>query len=280
MKVQFKKQQSISTSSMHDIDIPNQEPASPGSSRESEEPRPDTRSDLGTRSANHKNSQESYETEYETLARKETRAVNVLRVLVLVLLLVTATLTSVGVYLYTSNEEKEAFEVSYQVNAERIIESFHDAVVRRLGAINSMATAITSHALDSKQTFPLVTIPHFEMRGSDVRVQADAPTIHWMPLVTDDTRVAWEDYTLANRNQISKSFQEDRKQIEMQDDAFGFTNTTGTRMLQQATILNDGTGFHPRIWSADPEQDVIGIPASARDEPDGKGPYLPIWQSR
>jgi hypothetical protein len=138
----------------------------------------------------------------------------------------------------------------------------------------------TSHALDSKQTFPLVTIPHFEIKGSDLRVRADAAIIHWMPLVTDDTRVAWEDYTLANRNHISKSFQDDRKQIKMQDDAFGFTNTTGTRMLQQATILNDGTGYHPRIWSADPAQDVIASLASARDEPDGSGPYLPLWQSR
>jgi hypothetical protein len=68
--------------------------------------------------------------------------------------------------------------------------------VRRLGAINSMATAITSYALDTKQTFPFVTIPHFEIRGSDLRIQADAAIILWTPLVTDETRVAWEDYAL------------------------------------------------------------------------------------
>jgi hypothetical protein len=280
MTVQLKHQQSISNTSMSDIDIPSQMATSPGSSRESEGPRPDTSSDFRKRSSNHKNNQESCETVRETLARKETWAVNVLRVLVLVLLLVTATLTSVGVYLYTSNEEKQAFELGYQVNAERIIESFHKAVGRRLGAINSMATAITSHALDTKQTFPFVTIPHFEMKGSDLRVQADAPTVHWMPLVTDDTRVAWEDYALVNRDQISRSFQEDRKQMKMQDDAFGFTNTTGNRMLQQATILNDGTGYHPRIWSADEAQDIIASLATARDEAGASGPYLPLWQSR
>jgi hypothetical protein len=82
---------------MHDIDTPNQMAICNGSSRESEGSRPDTRSDLRKRSPNHKNNQESYETEYETLARRETKIVNVLRVLVLLLLLVTATLTSVGV---------------------------------------------------------------------------------------------------------------------------------------------------------------------------------------
>jgi hypothetical protein len=192
--------------------------------------------------------------------------------------LVTTTLTSVGVYLYTSNEEKQDFEVGYQVNAERIIESFHDAVVRRLGAINSMATAITSHALDTKQAFPLVTIPHFEIRGSDLRVQADAAIIHWMPLVTDDTRVAWEEYAQAKRSQTDEGFQEGAKRMEKQDVQFGLTNTntTGDRTLQQSqqeTVLDDGTGYHSRIWS-------IGAIKPKGDEPEGSGPYLPLWQRR
>jgi hypothetical protein len=224
------------------------------------------------------NNQESCETAYDTLARKETKAVNVLRALVLALLLITATLTSVGVYFYTSNEEKQNFEVEYQANAERIIEAFHYAVVRRLGAINSMATAITSYALDTNQTFPFVTIPHFEIRGSDLRVQAGGAIIHWMPLVTDETRVAWEEYALANRYQIDRSFQEDAKQREKQDDEFGLTNSTGTgdRMLQvsqQETILDDGTGYHPSLWS-------IGAVSPRGDEPEGSGPYLPLWQRR
>jgi hypothetical protein len=219
------------------------------------------------------NNQDCCEIAHETLARKETKAVNALRVLVLLLLLLMATLTSVGVYLHISFEEIHDFEVEYQANAERIIESFHDAVVRRLGSINSMATAVTSYALDTKQTFPFLTIPHFEIRGSDLRVQADAATLHWTPLVTDETRVAWEDYALANRYQSNKSFQEDLKQREKQDDAFGFTNTTSTRMLQQLTSIDDGTGYHPRIFSN-------GFGSPLGDEAEGSGPYLPLWQSR
>jgi hypothetical protein len=214
-----------------------------------------------------------FETDYKTLARRETKIVSALRVLVLVLLLVTATLTSIGVYFHTSNEETQMFESTYQANTERIVESFHDALEHRLGAIDSMATAITSYSLDAKQTFPFVTIPNFEIRGSDLRVQADASGIIYMPLVTDETRVAWEDYALANRNQFGESYQEDLKQREAQDDAFGFSNTTGTRMLQQETILDDGTGCHTRIWSN-------GGIAPRQDEPEGSGPYLPIWQAR
>jgi hypothetical protein len=128
----FKKQQSGNSNI---LDIPNQEPTAPGS-RESRE----SRGDIDMR----KRPNKECETDYKTLARRETKVVKVLRVLVLVLLFVTATITSVGVYFYTSNEETQNFESGYKRNAQRIIESFHDAVERRLGAVNSMATAVTS----------------------------------------------------------------------------------------------------------------------------------------
>jgi hypothetical protein len=255
----FKKRQQSSNIE----DIPNQEPNSP-TNRES--------SDL------RKRPNKECETDYKALARRETKAVNMLRALVLVLLFVAATITSVGVYLYTSNDETQKFESGYQANAQRIVESFHDAVERRLGAINSMATAITSYSLDTKQTFPFVTIPDFEKRGSDLRVQADAPSIFWAPLVTDETRVAWEEYALTNRFQIDESFREDAKLREKQDDEFGLTNTssTGIRMPQQSqqrTVLNDGTGYNPSIWSS-------GATGPIGKDPEGSGPYLPLWQVR
>jgi hypothetical protein len=172
--------------------------------------------------------------------------------------------------LYTSNEETQKFESGYQANTRRIVESFHDTVERKLGAMNSMATAITSYSLDTKQTFPFVTIPNFEIRGSDLRVQADAVSIFWTPLVTDETRDAWEEYALINRSQIDEAFLEDVKRRKKQDDEFG------NRMLQQSqqgTILDDGTGYHPRIWSN-------GGIGPVGDEAEGIGPYLPLWQDR
>jgi hypothetical protein len=250
--------------------IPNQEPTFIETTGESEESR--VVGDL------RKRAKKDSETDYNSLARRETKAVNVLRVLVLVLLFVTATLTSVGVYFYLSHDETQTFESGYQASAQRIVESFQDAVERRLGAVNSMATAITSHSLDAKKTFPFVTIPNFEIRGSDLRIQADATNIIWLPLVTDETRDAWEEYALINRSQIDEAFLEDVKRREKQDDEFGLTHTssTGNRMLQQSqqgTIPNDETGYIPRIWSSG----AVGPPGV---EAEGNGPYLPIWQGR
>jgi hypothetical protein len=262
----FKKRQG----SISDIEvIPNQEPTSPGTTTESGAARVD--GDL------RKRANKDCQRDYKTLARSATKAVNVLRVLVLLLLFVTATLTSVGVYIYLSNEEKLNFEVGYQANTQRIVESFHDAVERRLGAVNSMATAITSYSLDAKQTFPFVTIPNFEVRGSDLRVQADATSIVWLPLVTDETRDEWEAYAMINRSQMDEAFLEDAKLRTKQDDEFGLTNSisTGIQMLQQSQqgTIPDGIGYQSRIWSTG-EIGPLGI------EAEGSGPYLPLWQVR
>lgn len=210
-----------------------------------------------------------------TIASRETRAVNFLRILVLVLLGMTACLTSIGIYRYTQSHEVEMFETEYEMNAYRIIEYFNDAVERKLAAINAMSTSITSSALDAKEEFPFVTIPDFALKGADLRIQADAITIHWMPLVTDETREEWETYSLENRQQIDEAFLEDKKHRIKQDIEFGLSD--GDRLLQESprneTILDDGTGFHPRIYSN-------GATVPKGDEEDGSGPYLPLWQRR
>jgi hypothetical protein len=143
-----------------------------------------------------------------------------------------------------------------------------------------MASTVTSHSLDAKKAFPFVTIPNFEIRGSDLRIQADATGIAWLPLVTDETRDAWEEYALINRSQVDEAFLEDAKRREKQDDEFGLTNNSdnGNRMLQlsqQENMLDDGTLYHPKIWSTG----GFG-PSGIEAEAEGNGPYLPIWQGR
>jgi hypothetical protein len=218
---------------------------------------------------------QSNNVEHEKVARGETMAVNVLRAVVLVLLIITATVVCVKIYFYTRNDEHLNYEREYEDYAQRIIESFHDAVERRLGAIHSLGTAITSYAIDTNKTFPFVTVPNFAVRGSDLRVQADAMFVHWMPLVTDEKRLAWESYALEQRFQIDEAFKEDSELRCRQDEEFGLVDDSNRKLEEfvNETILGDGTGFHPKIWSN-------GIISPYGDEAYGSGPYLPTWQRR
>ena len=138
-----------------------------------------------------------------------------------------------------------------------------------MGAINTLATAITSFANYANLTFPNVTLPDFEVRGSDVRVLADAVVLHWMPIITDATRLAWEEYAYNNRFQIDEAFERDAELRAAQDEQFGYTND---RTLEETdpdpNILDDGSMYHRRIWS----NNGRGVDA------DGSGPYMVAWQ--
>jgi len=213
--------------------------------------------------------------EASLLAAKETRGINILRLVTLILLLSIAILASVGVYFHTEHSEKKRFEDDYTTNARLIIDSFHDSVERKLGAINVMADAITSYALSSGETFPGVTLPNFAVHGSNVRLQSDSPLVSWMPLVTDDNRLEWEEYALANRSQWDEAYQEDVELRNWQDQEFGiisnFTSMPRPSNPADTNVLNDGTGFHPQIFS-------YGMVTPRGDEPEGSGPFLPLWQ--
>lgn len=224
-----------------------------------------------------RNARTDDETSEEALVQRETRDINILRLVVLILLITVATLASVGVYLFSFNSETQKFEDDFDYNARLIMDSFQRSVGRELGAVHSMSTSITSFVLASVQEFPFLTIPHFVLRGSDLRIQADALLIHWMPLVKDENREAWEEFTLENRGQIDEAFVEDAKWRIEQDMRFGLeaiNASIGEQPQQPApneTVLTDGSGFHPRIWST-------GGVTPRGDEPDGGGPFLPLWQ--
>lgn len=216
------------------------------------------------------------------LARKETRVVNILRACVLAVLILITLVVSAGVYIYTHNQEEASFERNFEDNANQVIESFHEAVERNMAAAASLSHSITSYALDSNNSFPFVTLPNFEVHGSDARVHGGSHLIHYAPLVTDEKRDEWEEYAGQNRFRATESFQAETQYSTAQDAEFGYSTrslrTTDSRELQRPqgtrpTVLDDGTGYKPHIWSH-------GATIPAGDIPAGRGHYLPVWQQR
>lgn len=236
----------------------------------------------------------------DTLARRETRRISILRMAVMSALLLTTIIVSVGVFLYTRNEQQDNFHSVFEESASQVIDSFHGLVEKNLAAVASLSTDFTSYALLQKQTtnitFPFVTLPDFAQRGSHFRAQSGAFVLHWTPLVTDETRDAWELYASEHRGYIDEQFEIDSMARAQQDRDYGNTRRSlemGTldlileRTLEDngaseagnttdktgLSILEDGTGFHTKIWSN-------GAITVAGDEPEGSGPYLPTWQQR
>lgn len=228
----------------------------------------------------------------KSLAKVETRVVTILRFAVLCVLLATAILVSTAVYLYTRNEERHNFTTNFEHSAHQVVESFHGAVRRNLAAVASLSTSITSHVLhhqdhhhaddDNNNTlsgFPFVTVPDFELQGSDLRAISGSHLIYWCPLITDKTRTQWEEYALQNRFKATQAFERDQYYREEQDMEFGFIqnadndNTTRRLEVPELTVLDDGTNYHPKLWSN-------GAVTPRGDEPEGGERYLALWQQR
>lgn len=242
----------------------------------------------------------------EKLAKSETRSVSILRIAVISALALTAAVVSVGVFLYTRDEERHNFHSVFEESASQVIDSFHELVEKNLGSVASLSTDFTSYALLQKETtnvtFPFVTLPNFAQRGSQFRAQSGSHVVHWTPLVTDDTREAWEAYALKHRDVIDEQFEIDAKARAQQDQEMG--NTRRYLMEEGAelsglTVLQDGTDFHPKIWSTDgifidprgkrrslEDEEESGTTETAVPEPpamsileDGTGFHEKIWSN-
>lgn len=220
--------------------------------------------------------QEAMAKEIATLANSETKAVGILRAIILLLLLITTALVSAGVYGFVSQSEQDDFRAAFEIHAKKIIESFHGTMEQRLGALGTLSDSITIHAREFNETFPFVTLADFAVRGAQARVKSDALTVHWIPIVTDEKRLEWEEYAFANRFQIDSAFEQDLALREDQDELLGLGGgeESGAFRLPQEenadpNILQDGTGYHKRIFKTTGNQTV---------EADGTGPYAPLWQ--
>jgi len=215
-----------------------------------------------------------------TVGGKETRAVRVLRLVTLLVLLVTAFLCSFGIYRVTSNSQLEAFELEYYAQADKVIESFHTSVEEFLGSFDALSASITSYARDSGSVFPNVTVSDFEIRGGSARILAQGTFVQYMPLVTDDTRKGWEEYSTRSQGHLFPAFMREQQLKTLQDIKFGYADAVvaggddstnqqngGERNLQLETVGDQS--FRTEIW---------GTSGNGETEAEGTGPYLPIWQ--
>jgi class 3 adenylate cyclase len=203
--------------------------------------------------------------ERKTLASKENRAVFWVRGAVFLVLLGTAALVSTIVCMYTKNDQVQDFESAFEGHATRIQESFYDTIERKLEAVDALSVTITSYAKSTGATFPNVTLPDFEIRCSNSRVLSDTSVINYQPVVTDETRLGWEAYQIANRGHFDEALASGIAQRAQQDVRFGQIDGDGDKRGLQESDLRDV------IMNLEPD----GTTSVA---PEGSGPYLPVWQ--
>jgi hypothetical protein len=124
-----------------------------------------------------------------------------LRVLVIIALLLAAAAVSIVIYVITRNAEMDEFEIQFEGNAEKVIDSFND-IVKTMGAISGIGVAISAHSQnDENEKWPFVTLPNFQERAGNARTLSGTLHVSISPII--DTKAEldrWEEYVLGRDN--------------------------------------------------------------------------------
>lgn len=203
------------------------------------------------------------------LAKKETKAVTTMRLGLFATLIVATLVVACSAYFVVNSKERSAFESAFDNSGLKIVEAFQSIAERKLGAIATFASMITSHALSSSSQWPLVTIPNMEAQAERIQSLAGSAKIAFAPIVEASDRLEWEDYTLNNGfDWVSESHSYlDTKQSHGNRNLYRFGRETLDESAEEKVDFS--TGFSPRIY--DMYNNSLAVVS-------GEGPWLPMWQ--
>eukprot|EP00934_Nitzschia_sp_Nitz4_P003659 Nitzschia sp. Nitz4//scaffold84_size84139//67428//72955//NITZ4_005210-RA/size84139-processed-gene-0.21-mRNA-1//-1//CDS//3329559069//3649//frame0 len=215
------------------------------------------------------------EQERNKLARRESKVIRYLRIVIFVLFAVVALICSISVFIFAREESISDFETEFNYLAATVLDKYVSQMVRQLHALDKLSIDYTSYALESNQTFPFVTLPHSEYRGSNTRVSASMISAVYMPVITEEMRPEWEYFALTHLDEAMQPYVNEEALKRAQDEKYGLDPVELDLISvygdnnESATDLSElvsEEGFH--IW-------YPGV-YTANDEP--KDMYFPIWQ--
>lgn len=229
----------------------------------------------------------------KTLAKSETKAVSYLRLVVLLVLLGTAFGLVAGVYVFARNVEEDAFRQEFEALATTTLRTFVEAFENQLSALDSTSQGITSYAMATGSTFPNVTVPDFVVKAATLRVQTGSTYSFWLPLVSDQDRAGYEEYSRNRQAQdVFPPFLQEEAFRMYQDAYFGLTeeDSAATEAAEieagEEKLEEEFEGTRRRLHVAGPDvhptihEQIWGFVnhSGSFAMPEGSGPFLPMRQ--
>lgn len=212
-------------------------------------------------------------TKNDAVDKKQNRAVARLGFTVFFILLVVTFAASFSVYFYTSQQEEEGFEQHFHDQATKVVNTFAFNAKRRLEAMNGFSEQVTSHAINTNATFPMVTLPDFERRATNMLALSEIVAVLIFPIVTAEQREEWTAYSVANQGWIDEglALQQTREEDEAGTlDHLQEQFDKGVAINKTDETVDTTKQVPPFIFKVKPGTTEAGYE-------DGPGPYAPIW---
>ncbi|CAB9498696.1 Receptor-type guanylate cyclase gcy [Seminavis robusta] len=204
-----------------------------------------------------------------SIATSESKAVWYSRLALIAVLVLVAASVSFAVFYTNRANEQEDFETQYQDHARKIVSAFQSNAARRLKAMDSMAFGISSYAVDTNSSWPNVTIPDFEQRAQFSLDLADVISITLLPIVTNQTRLGWEEYSFQNQGWLTEGLEIQAIQAQAAEAADTADEEESLALLDEIASNSDDLQISPKI---------IRIEGTGSVNETGPGPFVPWWQ--
>ena len=89
-------------------------------------------------------------------------------------------------------------EFSFLGAATKVIKSFEDILEQRIAAIAALGVTLTASAVETRSTWPYVTLHDFQQRSTSTQSLSGSFFTAVLPIITKETRSDWEAYSIAN----------------------------------------------------------------------------------
>lgn len=141
----------------------------------------------------------------EAIAKRETRIVCGMRLIVLLVLVASTAFLAIFVHSYLRDAEQEEFRREFTSEAKKVLESIGATIEHTLGSVDALAVAMVTYAQAANETWPCVTLPNFAVRATKTRRLAKSVLMTVHPLVEDPDRAKWQNYTRTHNGWVQES---------------------------------------------------------------------------
>lgn len=139
------------------------------------------------------------------IAKKESRTVLRLRLVVVLVLVSSIILVAVAAHAFTVESETTRFHDQFENDALKVMEAVGSTFDKSMGAFDALAVTLVSYAQASNQSWPFVTLPNYGMHVAKILPVSKAIYIFVNPLVTPENRRDWESYALNNQHWVNET---------------------------------------------------------------------------
>ena len=94
--------------------------------------------------------------------------------------------------------------ISFLGSAATVIASFQSILDEKIAAIAAFGVTMTATAVTNNSTWPFVTIDQFQQRSASTLSLSGCLFLELAPVVTDENRLAWEEYSIDNIGWLSE----------------------------------------------------------------------------